>query len=79
MQETGFSEEERRLFQADGGLLCQSDPEATDGGLRPVEMEIAKDAGRRGATGEDTESGEGAWWVGAAAGGVKRKALSTSE
>lgn len=37
----------KRLFQADGRLLCQSDLEATDAGLRPVETEIAKDAGRR--------------------------------
>lgn len=28
-------------------MRCQSDPEAADVGLRPVEAEVAQDAGRR--------------------------------
>ena len=47
MEETEFGEDEGRLFQAEGGLCCQSDSEVTDMGLLPVEVEIAEDAGRR--------------------------------
>lgn len=35
------------LFEAGGGLHCQSDPEATEVGLRPLEAGIDEDAGRR--------------------------------
>ena len=49
----------RRLFQADGGLRCQSDPEATVVGLRPWEAEIAGDAGSRRPVGRPPEG----YWV----------------
>lgn len=38
---------EGRLFQAEEGLRCQSHPDATYVGLRPVEPEIAEDTGKR--------------------------------
>lgn len=84
MLETGFGEEEGRLFQADGGLRCQSHPDATDVGLRPVEVEIAEDAGkRRLVEAPPEEIGALAQVRGSVAsdatGSVKRRTLVTSE
>lgn len=36
-------------------MRCQSDPEAMDVGLRPLEAEIAPDTGRRGLVGVPLE------------------------
>ncbi|XP_040478524.1 uncharacterized protein LOC103679969 isoform X5 [Ursus maritimus] len=43
----GFGEEGGTLFQAGGGQHGQSDPEATEVGLWPLEAGIDADAGRR--------------------------------
>lgn len=89
LQETGFGEGGKRLFQADGGLRCHSDPRATDVGLRPPEAEIARTLGegdRWAGHGKCTESGAGrgegrgrrAPWAGAA-GGVDPGTMAKGE
>lgn len=71
----GFGEEGGTLFQAGGGLHCQSDPEATEVGLWPLEAGIDADAGRRRQVGhhlqEVRSQVRGVRWAGAAGRGVK--------
>lgn len=71
----GFGEEGGTLFQAGGGQHGQSDPEATEVGLWPLEAGIDADAGRRRQVGhhlpEVRSQVRGARWAGAAGGGVK--------